>query len=194
MSIFHDPQALLPSAKRYLSQFNGSHTHQDFMVLPCFCLCQNSSVCVATEWLRSRKNSGYRRIFAGFFLPTRSNSQPITCPSHTHSNHSQGVKMKLSNISAVSELLWGEGMLQVLFLAKFCCPSPSISKTYSTPFTHRSFLMLGNSLQWPYECHHSLRTSSSSLQWIPPCKGKSFVPIGYECVRDTSHSKGQLWI
>lgn len=193
LSIFHDPQALLPSAKKYLSHFNGSHTHQAFMVLPCSCSCQNSSVCVATEWLRSRKNSGYERIFAGFFPPTRSNSQLITCPSCTHSNHSQGVKMKLCNISTASELLGGEGILQVFFLANFC-PSSRINKIYSTLFRYRSFLMLGNSLQWSCECHHSLNTTLQFTAANPSCKGKSFFPVGHSCVTDKSHCKRELWI
>lgn len=78
----------------------------------------------------------------------------------------------------ISALLWGEGILQVLFLAKFCCPGRSISKIYSTFLTPRSFLMLGNSLQW----------WMPSLHWILPCKGEEIFPIGHEYVRDTSHS------
>lgn len=135
--------------------------------------------CVCGHWMRSRKNSGYKRIFAGFFfqgdqVPRR--SRLITCPSCTHSKHSQGVKMKLCNISTASELLWGEGMLQLFSLQTSAAQAwKVISKTYSTLFPCRSFLMLGNSLQWSYKCHHSLKDlapvhCSKSF----PAKGRAF--------------------
>lgn len=60
---------------------------------------EHQCVCVATEWLRSRKNSGYKRIFAGFFFfQTDQIPNSLHVPA-THSNNSQGVKMKLWNIS-----------------------------------------------------------------------------------------------
>lgn len=43
--------------QRYLSQFNSSHTHLAFVVLPYACVCAKTAVCVVTEWTRSRKKS-----------------------------------------------------------------------------------------------------------------------------------------
>lgn len=116
--------------------------------------------------------------FCRFFLPTRSNSQLITCPSCTHSNHSQGVKMKLWNISTASELLWGQGMLQAFFLANVCCPSPtSISKTCAEVLPYKSYLMLGNSLQWSCECHHSLKTMLQFTAASPSLQRQKLFPF-----------------
>lgn len=135
--------------------------------------------CVCGHWMRSRKNSGYKRIFAGFFfqgdqVPRRSR---LYYMSQLHTQQSQpgceneAVEHQHCKWAAVR---WGD--VTVVFLANFCCPSlTSISKTYSTLFPCRSFLMLGNSLQWSYKCHHSLKDlapvhCSKSF----PAKGRAF--------------------
>lgn len=41
--------------QRYLSQFNSSHTHLAFVVLPCSCVCAKAAACV---WSQNERDQG----------------------------------------------------------------------------------------------------------------------------------------
>lgn len=142
--------------------------------------CARTAVCVwpQNDWDQG-KTLVTREFLQVFFF------QPDQIPNllHVPATHTAITARVWKWSCVISALLWGEGMLQVLFLAKFCCPGPSISKTYSTFLTHRSFLMLGNS---------TVMNAITALN--PSLQREEFFPIGHECVTGTSHSKGELWI
>lgn len=93
------------------------------MVLPCSCSCQNSSVCVATEWVRSRKNSGYKRIFAGFFFQADQIPNLLHVPA-AHTAITARVWKWSCVISALQMSCWEERGCYSFFPCKLLLPKP----------------------------------------------------------------------
>lgn len=106
--------------------------------------------------------------FCRFFLPTRSNSQLITCPSCTRSNHRPGCENEAVWYQHCKWAAVRRGDVTGFFPGKLLLPKPKYQQNLLYTFYIHTFyihtyflvpfLMLGSSLKWSYESHHSLKT------------------------------------
>lgn len=110
--------------------------------------------------------------FCRFFF-----SKQIKFPTHYMSQPHTAITARVWKWSCgISALLWGEGILQVLFLAKFCCPGRSISKIYSTFLTPRSFLKFPTVMNAITALNPSLQRGRDFSYWTWICqRHKSFL-------------------